>query len=476
MNTTMPVQPAYEVSADEKKRQQIIADAWKAYHGQLDKPLVPMPGEPDDNVMSNRCQPIVDRGVDFLFGKPLGITIEEGGPDEAQQALEDTWDKNEARLPLLQKLAMSGAVAGQAYLRIMPDNKGNFRLIVVDPQTVFVQTAPQDCETALLYCIEYSIMQKIDGQPKTVFYHEEIMRIDPDGNASNGMPDDDDTWTVQHWTRVGDRGPWAPAGDVIAWPYNFAPLFSNQNMPYPHSFYGVPDVTPDLIQANNSLNFVQRNISRVNKLYGQPIIWTTGMAESSIMLQPGRAVGLPPNATMGAVPITSDMLNALAFAADLRSDMDEQSAVPAVALGRMKDLVKGQISGVTMELMFMPLLEKTEKKRCLYGKLILDVSKALLILGGFSADIELSLQWQSPLPNDDLASVQAALAKQQLGVSNGTLIDELGYNPDQETDRNDAENAKAMTNFSRGTGMPPQQPAVPGQEEPQPVSPFIGGH
>lgn len=476
MNTTMPVQPAYEVSADDKKRQQIIADAWKAYHGQLDKPLKPMPDEPDDNVMSNRCQPIVDRGVDFLFGKPLGITIEEDGPDEAQQALEDTWGKNEARLPLLQKLAMSGAVAGQAYLRIMPDNKGNFRLIVVDPQTVFVQTAPQDCETALLYCIEYSTTEKVNGRPAQVYYHEEIVRIDPDGNASQGMPDDDDTWTVQHWTRVGDRGPWEPAGDVIEWPYNFAPLFSNQNLPYPHSFYGVPDITPDLIQMNNSLNFVQSNISRVNKLYGQPIVWMAGVSESSIMLQPGRAIGLDTNASMGSVPITSDMVNSLAFAGDLRSDMDEQSAIPAVVLGRMHDLPKGQISGVTMELMFMPATQKTEKKRCLYGKTILDVSKALLILNNLSADIEVSLQWQSPLPDDDLASVQAALAKQQLGVSNQTLIRELGYDADEESDKNDAENAQAMTNFSRGTGMPPAQPAVPGQEEPQPVSPFIGGH
>jgi len=474
MNTTMPVQPQYEVSQDDKKRQQIIADAWKAYHGQLDKPLKPMPDEPDDNVMSNRCQPIVDRGVDFLFGKPLGITIEEDGPEEAQQALEDTWGTNEARLPLLQKLAMSGGVAGQAYLRIMPDNKGNFRLIVVDPITVFVQTAPQDCETVLLYCIEYSTQEKVNGRTVQVFYHEEIVRVDPDGNASNGMPDDDDTWTVQHWTRVGDRGPWTPAGDVIEWPYNFAPLFSNQNLPYPHSFYGVPDITPDLIGMNNSLNFVQSNISRVNKLYGGPIIYIVGMAESSIALQPGRAIGLPPGASMGAVPIVSDMLNALAFAADLRSDMDEQSAVPAVALGRMKDLVKGQISGVTLELMFMPLLEKTEKKRCSYGKMILDVSKALLVLGNFSADIEISLQWQSPLPDDDLASVQAALAKQQLGVSNQTLISELGYDPDQEIDKNEAENTQQMVNFSRGTGMPPQQPAVPG--EPEPVSPFIGGH
>jgi hypothetical protein len=466
MNTQMPPQPQYEVSDADKKRQQTIADAWQAYHGLLTPPLKQMPNQPDDNVMSNRCQPIVDRGIDFLFGKPIGITTEEGTPQEAQDFLETVWGKNESRLPLLQKLAMSGAISGQAFLRIMPEAKDTYRLIVVDPQTVFVQTAPQDCESVQIYCIEYSTTEKVNGQPAHVYYHEEMQKIDPDG--LDDAPDMDATWEIQHWTRIGDRGPWTPAGQPIIWTYSFAPLFSCQNLPYPHSFWGMPDITPDLIGVNNAINLVLSNMNRTNKLYGNPILYSTGMGESVVDVQPGRIMGLPTTESkIVAVQYTSDLPSGLMFAADLRSDMDEQSAVPAVALGRMKDIVKGQVSGVTMELMFMPINQKTEKKRCLYGKLILDVSNALLILKKFSGDIEMSLQWQSPLPDDDLASVQAALAKQQLGVSNQTLISELGYDPDQEIDKNNAETAQTMVNFSRGQGLPPAQP----QE-----SPFIGAH
>lgn len=473
MNTQMPPQPQYEVSDADKKRQQTIADAWQAYHGLLTPPLKQMPNEPDDNVMSNRCQPIVDRGVDFLFGKPLGVTCEEGTPQEAQDFLEDAWGKNESRSPLLQKLAVSGAISGQAFLRIMPEAKDTYRLIVVDPQTVFVQTAPQDCESVQLYCIEYGMTEKVNGQPAHVFYHEEMQKIDPDGLDDN--PDTDATWEIQHWTRIGDRGPWTPAGEPIIWPYEFAPLFSCQNLPYPHSFWGMPDITHDLIGMNNALNLVQSNINRVNKFYGQPVLYATGVGETAIAIQVGRIIGLPTTESkIVAVQITSDLMNALAFAADLRSDMDEQSAVPAVALGRQKDIIKGNISGIALELMFMPILQKNEKKRCLYGGLILSVSDALLVLGKFSADIEVSLKWQSPLPDDDLASVQAALAKQQLGVSNISLITELGYNPDEEEDNSQAEDARKMVNFSRGQGLPP---APPTQPEPAPQeSPFIGAH
>jgi hypothetical protein len=109
---------------------------------------------------------------------------------------------------------------------------------------------------------------------------------------------------------------------------------------------------------------------------------------------------------------------------------------------------------------------------------------ALLVLGKFSPDIKVSLKWQDFLPNDDLAAVQAAQGKQALGVSSATLISELGYNPEEEVDINDAEDAKAMAKAQ--AMMPPQPAPVPGQASPQvgqpapqapvkPVSPFIGG-
>jgi len=115
-----PTQPQYTITPDDTKRQETIAAAWRAYHGELVKPLERMPDQPDDNVMSNRCQPIVDRGVDFLFGKSLEISLDENAPAEAQKYLDDLWGRQEKRIPLLQKLAMSGAIAGNAYLRIMP--------------------------------------------------------------------------------------------------------------------------------------------------------------------------------------------------------------------------------------------------------------------------------------------------------------------------------------------------------------------
>jgi hypothetical protein len=483
MQQQTPAQPAYVITDADKARQTAIANAWAAYDGLLPEQLKKTPDGVNPNVTTNRCEPIVNAGVNFLFGKPVGITIDQAAPQAAQEFLEKIWGKNEKRLPLLQDVEINGALSGRAFLRIVPDNKGNFRLIVVDPSTVFTTTAPQDCETVLLYAIEYSMTEKVNGKDAQVFYREEITRIDPDGNARQGMPDSDDTWSIQHWTRVGERGPWTPAGEPIAWPYSFPPLFSCKNRPRPNDFWGRPDITADLIGLNKAINLAQSCANLVQLLYGTPILYANGVAVEYLSHRPGEIIGMPTiEGKISSVAIVSDLANALAAISDLRSDMDEQSAVPAVVLGRITALPKGQLSGITMELMFQPLTQKTETKRCLYGELIIDVSKALLKLGHFSDDIDISLQWQNPLPDDDLASVQAAQGKQALGVSNKTLIQELGYDADMEEDANDAETAKAMTKFSQGVGMPPpgqvaQQPGQPTQPaQPAPSSPFIGSH
>lgn len=441
-------QPQYQITTDDRDRQKRICDAWAAYKGQLDAPLMKMPGQPDDNVLNNQCKAIVDRGTEFLFGKELEISVGTDAPPESQNCLNKIWGRKETRIPLLQKLAMSGSICGQAFLRIVPSST-TIRLVVVDPSTVFVRTAPQDCETVLLYCIEYSSTETINGRLVECYYREEITRIDPSSDDdvegyedldSNGF-DAGVTWQIQHWTRQGDRGVWSQVSDPILWQYPFPPLFHCQNLPNPHEFWGIPDLTPDLIGVNNALNLVQSNINRINKLYGQPILYAVGAGEQVIDVKPGRIITLGGvNSGIHAVPIQADIQGASLFADTLRSNIDEQSGVPSIAIGRIKDIPRGSISGIAIELMFMPLLKKTDKKRCLYGEIILDVSLALLSISGIQGDIDLTLGWQDPLPHDDLPAINAEVAKKQLGISNTTLQRELGYDPLEEAALAEEEN------------------------------------
>ena len=467
-------QPVYEITNEDKKRIERIQDAWKAYNGELEPPLKKMPDGTDPNVLTNRCQPIVDAGINFLFGNELEISIEESAPQEATDFLDETWGRKEQRIPLLQDLGMNGAMAGSAFLRIVPAQvSGKFRLITVDPSIVVgMQTAPQDCETVLLYCIQYSQMEKIDGRPMEVYYREEIMRIDPDGNARKGMPDTDDTWQIQHWTQIGAGGSlspklsgWTAEGPPIQWPYPFPPLFKCKNLPKPNDAWGKPDITPDIIGVNKAINMEQSCIQIVEILYGQPFIVGKGIGESSVDRTPGRIMLTSLDGQVYAVNITSDVANALAFLEDLRSDMDEMSHFPGVATGRMKNMPRGNMSGIAIELLFMPSLKKTDGKRCRYGELIIEVSQALLALNHMSDEWDITLAWQDPLPHDDLQSLQAAVLKKQIGVSDTTIQREQGYDPEEELALSRTEDAQQLATLAAAQ-MPPlnEQVYVKGQE------------
>ena len=82
---TAQMQPQYKITEQDRKRVQRIADAWKAYDGELEPPLKKTEEGIDPNVMSNRCQPVVEAGVNFLFGKEIEISLEEGAPQEDAQ-------------------------------------------------------------------------------------------------------------------------------------------------------------------------------------------------------------------------------------------------------------------------------------------------------------------------------------------------------------------------------------------------------
>jgi hypothetical protein len=496
-------QPTYEMTADDTSRMKRISNALAAYDGDFPEPLLPMDDEANDNVMPNRVAGIVNTGGDFLFGDELGIAVEEEAPDAAQKLIDATWGIKEARIPLLQELHMNGAFAGRAFLRIVPSKNRSgrpqtFRLVPIDPATVCVSTAPQDCETVLLYCLQYSTTEKQDGKDETVYYREELQRIDPDGNALRDQPDDDDTWSIQHWSQVGSVGMqprttgWIPAGQPIVWPYPFPPIFSCKNMPRPNSFWGTPDATKSLIRQNNALNLDLSNANRDGKINASPIIWAKGMGGATLDIKPGQATIIPPTpeSEIGAVKIESDIPSLLSLAADIRSDMDEESSTPGVATGRITAMPRGNLSGVALELLFMPLLKKTNVKRCLYGKLIIDVCQALFVLAKLSNKLNITLGWISPIPHDDLAAVQAAISKLELDISKTTLQRELNYDPKEEAkllkaEEEQAQKKQAASDSSTIAALPPeipgtppipgQTPGIPGQSDSAAVTPPTPG-
>src|SRR5579875_588100 len=128
---TLAQAPAPQVDLDRKR---LMREAWKAYRGEFADALVVSAGQPNDNVKSNRCAPIVDKGVSFLFGKTLKIEVglpstmptpredaaamaqKPASPEAEIQArqeyLNGVWGDDDEKMTLLSKAAINGGVCG----------------------------------------------------------------------------------------------------------------------------------------------------------------------------------------------------------------------------------------------------------------------------------------------------------------------------------------------------------------------------
>ena len=450
------------------ERKAAMQSAWKAYRGQLPNPLKVTAGQPNDNVLSNRCEPIVNKGVSFLFGAVLKLeatdenTDGNGGtdtppapvaaapntpparrkhrrtrslkPSPKQDFLDGLWGDDDDRMTLLSQMGINGAVCGQQFVKLIPAQGAMQypRLVVMDPMLVRMVSSPDDVSLVLAYIIEYPVGD--DLQKRQI-----IARIDPDGLALlDGYDDIDETWTITNYARKGTAGSWFRVGAVEHWPYPFAPIFTNQNLPNPNELWGAADLSPDLIEMNRVLNFVQSNTSRIIKFHAHPKTWAKGVGLGQISVAVDETIVLESDtAAIGVLEMKSDLHSSLAFAGVIRSDMDEQSRVPAVALGRLEALPKGNISGVALQLLFQPLVEKTTQKQRLYGQMIRAVSRAAMVVASIIpvAEFErckIDLHWQNLLPIDDLSAAQTAQILQSIGVSSATILAKLGYDAEDE--------------------------------------------
>jgi hypothetical protein len=453
------------------ERKALMDSAWKAYRGAFPQPLKVIKGQPDDNVIANHMEPIVTKVTSFLFNQVLKVeaTKETAEPDVIKQAqIDGVWGDDDVKMTTLAKMGINGGICGQVFVKLIP-KQGQMkfpRLVVLDPTIVRIVTPSDDCDLVLAFVIEYPLAD--DWQRRQI-----VARVDPDAMAAIvGDYDLDDTWTITNYMRKGSTDNWAQVGDAVEWPYPFAPIFTCQNLPNPNEAWGMPDLTQDLINENKALNFLLSNLCRIAKYHGHPVTFATGLSASQIQTGIDDLICLPsPDSKIQKLDPMTNFGGLLEIVASIMSNIDEQSRVPAVALGRATALPRGNMSGVALQLLFQPLIEKTTQKQRLYGRLIREVSRACLVLANLISIEEyeaypIDLHWQSLLPSDDLQAAQVAILLEQLGVSLSTILGGLGMNAEDEMIKSAAEAKTKAKLFP--PPPPPAIPPVPGQPPAQP--------
>jgi hypothetical protein len=357
--------------------------------------------------------------VSFLFGQDVSFELVEGERTEAEEWLDACWAANR-KLTLLQKLALSGAVAGHAFLKIILEpGRTDPRLVVLDPATVVVTVAPDDHERVLSYRIQFPTIDAETGRPV-------VLRQTIVADGTRWVIRDEKAFSGDRWQVVAET----------AWPYEFAPIIDCQNLPNPHDYWGVSDLEEDVLRLNDAINFLLSNLVRIVRYHAHPKTWGRGFRAEQLDLSVDETIVLPsPDAELRNLEMQSDLGSSIQLYLRLREAFHEIARVPEIATGRVEGV--GSLSGVALQILYQPLVEKTQTKRRLYGDLLVETNRRLLAIGGFGDDLMTTLHWPELIPGDPEAEAKTLVLWQQLGVSQDTILRRLGLDPATEREKRD---------------------------------------
>lgn len=392
-------------AADEARRQERIASAWRAYYGEAPRPLKTARGEPDDNVTLNYARLVVDQGVSFLMGRGPTFEVDD---ERAGAWLDAVWEANH-RAALLHHLALNGAIAGQAFLDISVPAKGLPRLTATDPQAVTIRHEPDDVDGAVGIEVAWHGIDPITGRPVA---RRRLMERKGAG------------WSIRDEESVGDSALWRLVSSS-RWPYPWPPLAWCRNLPAPNSLWGVSDLEPDILGVCRSMDFVLSNMARILRYHAHPRTIGTGFVADTIGGSVDDITVLPsPEARIYNLEMQGDLGSSVELYRRLKEAFHELARSPQVAAGHAEGL--GQSSGVALQVLYQPLVEKTRTKQMLYGDLLAATSRRLLEIGGFGPAVSVRVHWPALLPVDPRAEAETALLHQQLGADPAMLRQRLG--------------------------------------------------
>jgi hypothetical protein len=235
---------------------------------------------------------------------------------------------------------------------------------------------------------------------------------------------------------------WILTGEQL-WPYTWSPILDCQNIAVPNEFWGEADIPTDIINLTQSRNFALSNWARIIKYQAHQRLWGRGFRDDQVKLGVDDIFIIESDAgQLASIEPTSNMAGLSDLDRRLDEAIHEGSRTPAIATGKVESV--GQLSGVALQILYGPLVQKIEAKRQTYGDMLRLACRHLLELGGFGAEIDVNIVWPEILPQDMQAERAALQVDMGLGVvSKSTVAQKLGYDWDTEQARMMAEVSSA---------------------------------
>ena len=433
-----------------------IKEAWNFYEGyhwegidDLDTPQVTF----------NYCRAFVNKFVAFEFGKGFSIktpvemddvpvtiddpkmevTIDQNNnsviePEEVQDPeervtvsekteqdfLSEVWKDNN-KDELLVEMGQTKSITGEVWVKVQyqsPEDlndpfeeypNGRIRLSVTPTQFAFPQFNDHDKDTLESLLIMYPIhVERETGILRrrtvetTVIYKE--------------------FWTNE--TIQIFQG--AELIEEMQNPYGFIPFVQIKNFPIAGRSRGVGDLD-DIIPLNVELNTKKSDVSEVIDYHSAPITLVYGARIGNLEKGANKVWGgLPKDAKVENLGLQGDLVASTGYIQDVKTSMCEIAGVPETVLGGASAI--SNTSGVALQYMNLPLIERTRVKRQCSSTGIQLVNKMILFIalqeGLIEKPEEISMkdfvanevEIPDTLPKDELIELQKIQQEMTMGL------------------------------------------------------------
>lgn len=408
--------------------------------------------------------------VDFMFGKPIGLSPQIADPQRAallRRFLSAVLDVNGGPA-LLQDAALLGTVYGHVDLLLRVRGGGPFNLAdPADAASRFI-IEPVDAQRGIPMPLEedYRRLAGYVLRAKTRSGHNEMTLADRVRNrllgghaatsSSQSIQHRLQVWSVDEVVDLVEDKPGRGFSRVSAGRNRLGrvPVVHIQNMPLPLSYNGLSEVEP-LIPLQDELN--TRLSDRAHRITMQAFKMYLGRGIEQFTerpIAPGQMWHTDnPDASIQAFGGDTENPSEESHINDIRDAMDKTSGVSPIAAGVIRNKVGNLSSQNAVRIVMMGLLARTERKRVTYGaglerlcEMLLHAADVYGVLPNTPDERKIRIDWPDPIPENQRDQIDLAQRKIELGIPRQTVLNELGYgdidcqdkrheeqNPTQET-------------------------------------------
>lgn len=301
----------------------------------------------------NFVKAFADYIINFCFGNGVRFKTPKATEAIIPNLLHRIWEIDNDRQRVLWSMGQVGKVSGDTFVKVAYEepyrdaagrpHRGKLRIIPLNPSFCFPEFHPHDRSKIIRFKLKYRFWGTADDGTRQVNTYTEIMTES----------------TIEEY--VNDQMIGEPRPNYLG----KVPVVHIPNIPVEGSPWGLADIA-DIISLNREFNEKATELSDIINYHAAPVTVITGAKANQLEKGPKKVWGgLPKDANVFNLDMTSNFSGPLAYMEMLKSGMHEMTGVPHGALGEKQAI--SNTSGVALAVQFQPLMNRAMLTHMQYG-------------------------------------------------------------------------------------------------------------